>query len=99
MMPSTGEPKEIIFKGEEDLPLMAVSFGRMSVNKTGSWRSMRPVVDETKCSGCGICWKFCPEACISPDDKPKVDLDYCKGCGICQEECPTGAISFEEEKR
>ena len=91
--------KKIVFKSEKDLPPMAVSSGRMSHNLTGSWRSMRPVIDEEKCTGCGICWKFCPEACIRPDEKPKIDLDYCKGCGICQEECPAGAISFVEEER
>ncbi len=90
---------EFSFKGKKDLPPMAVSFGRMSVNKTGSWRSVRPVVDESKCTGCMFCWKFCPEACIAPGAKPRIDLDYCKGCGICREECPAGAISFVEEER
>ena len=91
--------KKIVFKSEKDLPPMAVSSGRMSHNLTGSWRSRHPIIDEERCTGCGICWKFCPEACIRPDEKPKIDLDYCKGCGICQEECPAGAISFVEEER
>ncbi|PIR73561.1 MAG: hypothetical protein COU40_02295 [Candidatus Moranbacteria bacterium CG10_big_fil_rev_8_21_14_0_10_35_21] len=33
--------------------------------KTGDWRYMRPVVDEKKCTACGTCVKFCPEAVIS----------------------------------
>lgn len=91
--------KKIVFKSKKDLPLMAVSFGKMSANKTGSWRSERPVIDKAKCTGCMICWKFCPEACIAPEKPLKIDLDYCKGCGICWVECPVGAISVVEEKR
>lgn len=44
-----------------------------------------------------ICWKYCPDACITPAEKPVINLDYCKGCGICAEECPRGAITLVEE--
>ena len=81
----------------DDLPPMTVSFGLMLVNKTGGWRSLRPVIDTEKCTSCMICWKFCPDACITPGEKPVIDLDYCKGCGICAEECPKGAIALVEE--
>lgn len=33
--------------------------------QTGSWKYMKPGVDEKKCIGCGTCVKFCPEACIN----------------------------------
>lgn len=74
--------------------LIPKSDGRMTVNKTGTWRSSKPVVDVDKCKGCLLCWKFCPEACIemSEDGTPLIDLDFCKGCGICEEECPFDAI-------
>ena len=88
---------EIKFRNIDDLPTMTVSFGSTLVNKTGGWRSVRPVVDAEKCTSCMICWKFCPELCITPGELPVMDLDYCKGCGICAEECPTGAITLVEE--
>jgi len=88
---------EIKFKNVDDLPPMIVSFGLMAINKTGGWRSLRPVIDDEKCTSCMICWKFCPEVCITPQEKPVIDLDYCKGCGICAEECPRGAITLIEE--
>ena len=75
------------------------STGSMLINKTGSWRSSRPVIDEGKCTGCLICWKFCPDACIEPGEKPKINLDYCKGCGICAEECPFDAIEMVREEK
>jgi len=37
--------------------------------QTGSWKYMKPEVDEKKCIGCGTCVKFCPEACINLDTR------------------------------
>ena len=33
-------------------------------NKTGSWRTKKPVTDYALCIGCSICAKVCPEGCI-----------------------------------
>ena len=90
--------KQIIFKKEEDLPPAAISLADTRYNKTGKWRSIKPVIDYNKCTSCMICWKFCPDACIEIRDvKPYINLDYCKGCAICIEECPIKAIKVEEE--
>ena len=67
-------------------------------NKTGSWRTFRPVVTE-KCVGCGVCVKHCPDIAIKIENKKAViDYDYCKGCMICTQVCPFKAITKEEEK-
>lgn len=65
--------------------------------ETGSWRSLKPVIDEKKCTGCGLCWLYCPDAVISKDKPPKIDYKYCKGCGICASECPVEAIIMVAE--
>ena len=66
--------------------------------KTGTWRSFRPVVDEKKCIGCGICEMYCPEASIEvTDQKAKINYTYCKGCGVCANECPKDAIEMVSE--
>ena len=90
---------KIIFKKEKDLPYLVVSSADTRSNKTGEWRSARPVLDRQRCIGCMLCWKFCPEPCIMPADKPRIDLDYCKGCGICAEVCPVKAITMRRERR
>ena len=62
-------------------------------------RPVRPVVDNEKCTGCGICVTFCPEGTLLLDKgKAIFDLRYCKGCGICAFECPLEAIKMEREE-
>jgi len=67
--------------------------GSTRQNKTGSWRTFKPVLDKDKCIDCDNCILFCPEGCISQDHD--ISYDYCKGCGICAEECPVEAIRME----
>jgi len=71
-------------------------------NKTGGWRSFKPILNEDKCTGCLTCWVLCPDSSIKRvklDKRFKVAInyDYCKGCGICATECPVNAISMERE--
>ena len=96
-MSKTKSDKVIIIRNSDDMPSMPASMGSMRMNKTSTRRSIRPVIIEEKCNRCMICWKFCPEPAIQPEDPPKIDYDYCKGCGICIEECPFDAIVSEKE--
>ncbi|OYT35226.1 MAG: pyruvate synthase [Candidatus Aenigmarchaeota archaeon ex4484_52] len=72
-------------------------------NKTGLWRSKRPVWDKEKCKHCMICVNFCPDMAIptkKENNKLKrieTNFDYCKGCGICATECPFNAIKMIDE--
>jgi 2-oxoacid:acceptor oxidoreductase delta subunit (pyruvate/2-ketoisovalerate family) len=54
-----------------------------------------------ECESCEICSLFCPDLCITRNEKTgevRIDLDYCKGCGICAVVCPKGAIRMELEE-
>ena len=85
-----GDPKSF--------PRVIVSSRPMSENKTGNWRSLRPVIHAESCTGCLVCWKYCPEACVRlTGTVPVVDLDFCKGCGICAGECPKGCVELVPE--
>lgn len=68
--------------------------------KTGDWKSQRPVLDKAKCTKCGLCFIYCPEGCIRPDEEGYfiADLSFCKGCGICAKECPKKAIMMVVEE-
>lgn len=88
------------------LPYQAIPIGtafleaNATENKTGSWRTFRPVLDKTKCIKCWNCWIFCPDGVIeeAPDGTFDINYEYCKGCGICSNECPVGAIRMVREK-
>lgn len=65
---------------------------------TATWRTRRPVVDEEKCTYCGLCALYCPPQCmIDMKDHFVPNLDFCKGCGICVKECPPGAATMVPE--
>lgn len=74
-------------------------------NKTGSWRTEKPITDLATCVGCSLCAKLCPENCIVMKKnkkfanrlRPITDYNYCKGCGLCAHECPTKAIKMEKD--
>jgi pyruvate ferredoxin oxidoreductase delta subunit len=70
-----------------------------AVGKTGLWRTSKPVVNESKCIKCVICWAFCPETTIirHEDNSVSIDYEYCKGCGVCANECPTKAIDMVDD--
>lgn len=70
-----------------------------SAGKTGLWRTERPVIDQSKCLKCLMCWLYCPEAAVirGEDDSVEVDYEYCKGCGICANECPVKCIAMIPE--
>lgn len=83
-----------------------IGLGSFVENETGSWRTFMPVVDNSKCVNCRLCWFYCPEGSIEmlsnlPENEGKdvkgiaIDYRYCKGCGICANECPTKAITME----
>jgi pyruvate ferredoxin oxidoreductase delta subunit len=67
--------------------------------RTGTWRSMRPVVDKDKCINCMICWMYCPDNSILVEggEMKGFRLTHCKGCGICANQCPKDAIVMIEE--
>ncbi len=64
-----------------------------------------PVVDESRCNGCGKCMNACPVEAMGlvsaniPDRprlrKARVDLDRCLGCGICIKQCNQNALRLE----
>ncbi len=71
--------------------------GNSVLNKTSSWRVLKPVVEN--CKKCGLCATFCPEGIIRIKDTAIIDYDYCKGCGICAEECPIKGIKMVLENK
>ena len=58
---------------------------------------MPPVIDQEKCTVCGVCGEICPLDVIHMDGN-EMDVRYpdeCWHCGACRQDCPTGAIAIE----
>jgi MinD superfamily P-loop ATPase len=54
-----------------------------------------PVVDEGKCTGCGVCGDACAYHAIAVMKKPLLFPELCHGCGGCMLACPEEAIHEE----
>lgn len=69
--------------------------------KTGLWRTLRPVIDYSRCNRCWwVCSTFCPDGAIEVDaeGQPLIDYDHCKGCMVCVAQCPPHAIEAISEQ-
>jgi pyruvate ferredoxin oxidoreductase delta subunit len=71
--------------------------GSTTANKTGGWRTFKPVRNKECCIKCGLCWVYCPDNAINQEFD--ANLDYCKGCGICASICPKTCIHMEKEEK
>jgi heterodisulfide reductase subunit A len=55
------------------------------------------IVDQRKCTGCGVCQVVCPFNAIKIDEKKMlavVNEALCKGCGVCTASCRSGSIDL-----
>jgi MinD superfamily P-loop ATPase len=52
------------------------------------------LIDQAKCTKCGLCQKQCLFGAIS--DGISIDGLACEGCGVCTITCPVGAVTLVE---
>lgn len=57
------------------------------------WSGQVAVIDEEKCTECGLCQEVCHFEAI---EDFKVDPVSCEGCGFCYHVCPDEAITMNE---
>jgi len=69
------------------------SCGIPQLSDIGFMGVVRPKVDGSACSGCGLCVTACREHAISiQDGVAQIDYQKCRSCGQCIALCPTAAI-------
>jgi Fe-S-cluster-containing hydrogenase component 2 len=54
------------------------------------------LVDEKKCTSCGVCVEVCPFEAIwlHPSTKKAIKCDLCQGTPKCVEYCPQGVLRY-----
>ncbi len=66
------------------------------IQKTYNFNSGdKSVIDNEKCSACGLCIDYCHFEAISRDSSgfPSINKFKCEGCRLCERICPNEAIS------
>lgn len=53
----------------------------------------KPVIDASKCNGCGLCARNCKASCIH-SKKHEIDYSRCVACMDCLDKCKRGAIKY-----
>ncbi|MCD8288273.1 MAG: 4Fe-4S binding protein [Porphyromonadaceae bacterium] len=54
---------------------------------------LRPVINVSACTGCGLCAKDCKASCIDPKEH-RIDYSRCVACMDCLDACRQKAITF-----
>lgn len=57
-------------------------------------RFFTTTVNQTACTGCGLCVELCPEHAIAMKDGKAEIANACQSCQRCAGFCPVGAIGF-----
>jgi anaerobic carbon-monoxide dehydrogenase iron sulfur subunit len=59
------------------------------------------ILDESRCTGCGLCTQACPHLAVSshPETGMPLICDLCGGEPACVERCVVRAIRFEQPDR
>lgn len=58
----------------------------------------RPVIDTTKCTGCGLCARNCKASCIDSKNHA-IDYSRCVTCFDCIGKCSQGAIAYSRRSK
>lgn len=91
---ASGKGGDLDFARYQKLP----GFLRKGIKKLEELAAPRPVINRSRCIGCGKCAEICPGHTIRIAGKAKIDPKGCIRCFCCHEMCPVKAIDVKQVK-
>jgi len=74
--------------------LSSIKGESLDKNSQQKFDTYNPVIDNEKCTKCGLCVDNCPYFALEiGENGVEVIKDECFGCGLCESRCPVKAIS------
>lgn len=97
------EPEIFCPRLAPDIRSQSFAEANLGISKETALKAANRCLSCGTCTGCGICWYFCPDVAIrlqESEEGPQVDIDleHCKGCGLCAAMCPRGVITMQEDR-
>jgi len=78
-----------------DAPDLHILLKPSIMEETDFIASKVAIIDESKCTDCGLCEQTCRFGAITAT---KVDPISCEGCGVCEYVCPESAIQMVDRQ-
>lgn len=75
-----------------DAPDLNILFKTKILTQKGFIGIQKPVLDESKCIDCKLCFESCKFGAITEDIT--FNLPKCEGCSVCEYVCPNDAITL-----
>ncbi len=67
--------------------------------RSAMFERLKVIINNSKCSGCGICIDVCPRGCFELNKERGIvnikEQEKCIQCGACIIQCPQDALSFK----
>ncbi len=91
-------PRKIIVDTDVDAADMFILLTPEILQQEEFTGGQSAVIDEEKCTGCGLCEKYCRfDAIYRREDRYFVNPMKCEGCTLCSLVCPERAITIVDE--
>jgi MinD superfamily P-loop ATPase len=86
--------KKVLCDADVDAADLHLIMNPKVIRQTDFQSGNTAVINNDRCTGCGLCRELCRRNAISEDYK--VNPIDCEGCGVCVYFCPENAIDFPE---
>lgn len=97
---ATLEKQVVLADCDVDAANLHIIFNPVPEQETVFTGARKAVIDQAKCTQCGLCREYCRfEAIAFLDGHYLVSETVCDGCGLCTRVCPAAAVDMVDMKQ